>query len=102
MVSDSSLKGFAVYMDSDWVAGVWDDNDYINVVSPCFHVASRPLLETFDKDNINVLELWPIVVGLKRWAYMLKNKSLDALDRVNGKCILTPVKSIVGCQYPFL
>ena len=77
MVSDSSLKGFAVYMNDDWVAGVWDDNDYINVVSPCSHVGSRPLMENFEKDNINVLELWPIVVGLKRWANLLKNKSLD-------------------------
>ena len=79
MVSDSSLKGFAVYLNDDWVAGVWDDKDFINIVSSCCHVASKPLLDKFEKDNINVLELWPIVVGLKRWAYLFKNKSLDVV-----------------------
>ena len=76
MVSDSSLKGFAVYMGSDWAAGVWNDDDYIGVISECNHVVSKPLCEEFEVDNINVLELWPIVVGLKRWAHLLKNKSI--------------------------
>ena len=76
MVSDSSFKGFAVYMDADWAAGVWDNDDYIGVVSQCQHIVSKPLMEKFELDNINVLELWPIVVGLKRWALKLKNKSL--------------------------
>ena len=76
MVSDSSFKGFAVYLNEDWAAGVWSDDDFIGVVSPCQHIVSKPLLERFESDNINVLELWPIVVGLRRWAPYLKNRSL--------------------------
>ena len=47
MVSDSSFKGFVVYLNDDWMAGVWDDDDFIGVVSPCQHVVSKPLLECF-------------------------------------------------------
>ena len=76
MVSDSSLKGFAVYLGSDWAAGVWHDEDYLKLRSDCNHIVSKPLLEDFETDNINVLELWPIVVGLKRWAHLFKDMSI--------------------------
>ena len=76
MVSDSSLKGFGVYRNDDWAAGVWNDDVYLPITSQCNHVVSKPLCESFECDNINVLELWPIVVGLKRWALHLRNKSL--------------------------
>ena len=33
-------------------------------------------MREFEDDNINVLELWPIVVGLNRRALHLRNKSL--------------------------
>ena len=65
MVSDSSLRGFAVYLGSDWAAGTWEDRFSINIVSECNHVVGRPFAEIFEHDNINVLELWPILnVGL--------------------------------------
>ena len=76
MVSDSSLRGFAAYMGRDWLAGTWCDRDYINVSSECSHIVSKPFTEFFEHDNINVLELWPILVGLKRWYRLVKNKSL--------------------------
>ena len=74
IVSDSSLKGFGVYMGTDWCAGPWDDVDYILLSSPCNHVVSRPLCESFDSGNINVLEFWPILVGVKRWAHLLRDR----------------------------
>ena len=74
IVSDSSLKGFGVYMGTDWCAGTWDDDDYILLSSNCSHVVSRPLCESFDNNNINVLEFWPILVGVKRWAHLLRDK----------------------------
>ena len=76
MVSDSSLKGFAAYLGRDWLAGVWHDNDCINLCSSCAHVMGRPFAEYFDASNINVLELWPILQGVRRWFNVLKNKSL--------------------------
>ena len=33
MVSDSSFKGFGVYLGRDWAAGVWDDSDSIPLSS---------------------------------------------------------------------
>ena len=76
MVSDSSLKGFGVYLGQDWCAGTWHDEDCINLASDCTHVCSKPLVDKFDDKNINVLELWPVLIGLKRWAPMLRNMSL--------------------------
>ena len=76
MVSDSSFKGFGVYLGNDWCAGTWHDDDCILLSSPCNHVVSKPLGEPFDSTNINVLELWPVLVGLKRWAHLLRDKSI--------------------------
>ena len=76
MVSDSSLRGFAAYLDRDWLAGTWNNVDFINVVSHCSHVVCKPLAEAFDNDNINVLELWPILMGLKRWLHLFRGYSV--------------------------
>ena len=76
MVSDSSLKGYGVYLGYDWVAGVWDSRDSFPLTSPCGHVGPVPTQDMYDASNINVLELWPIVIGLKRWCVLLRNKSL--------------------------
>ena len=68
MISDSSLKGFGVYLGEDWVAGTWSEVELLTLDSQCAHIASFPITERrfVDFKNINVLELWPIVVGLKR------------------------------------
>ena len=76
MVSDSSLRGFAAYLGPDWLAGTWKDDDFINLSSDCNHVVSKPIAEPVDITNINVLELWPIVLGLKRWASHLRDTSV--------------------------
>ena len=76
MVSDSSMKGFAVYLGHDWVAGTWSDDDCIPLISNCQHISFRPVSDSFDSSNINELELWPVVVGLKRWKHVLRDKSL--------------------------
>ena len=39
-------------------------------------MAFRPVLDKFDVGNINELELWPIVVGLKSWKHVLRDKRL--------------------------
>ena len=74
MVSDSSLKGFGVYLGQDWCAGTWSDLDCIPLTSSCNHIVCRPLVEEFDHTNINVLEPWPILVGFKRWMNLLRDK----------------------------
>ena len=73
LVSDASFKGFGVYLGHDWCAGTWDDDDCILLTSKCNHVVSKPLTGNVDFRNINVLEFWPILVGVKRWASYLRD-----------------------------
>ena len=81
MVSDSSMKGFGVYLGEDWVAGTWSEDSLLVLDSPCNHIGSSPVTERnfVDFKNINVLELWPIVVGIKRWTTVLSNKTVVLL-----------------------
>ena len=73
MVSDASFKG---YMASDWCAGVWDLEDNIPLTSVCNHVAPPPFAVNLSEESINVLELWPVLVGVKRWSHLLRNRSV--------------------------
>ena len=76
MVSDSSMKGFAVYLGRDWAAGFWKDPPF-DIKNDCNHLTPPPSeLSSCNSVNINVLELWPIVLGLQRWSKSLSNKSL--------------------------
>ena len=76
MVSDASFKGFGVYLGTDWCAGTWDDNDHILLSSDCNHIVTKPLADDVEFDNINVLEFWPILIGIKRWASVLRDKNV--------------------------
>lgn len=76
MFSDSSLRGFGVYLGSDWVAGKWPGVKGALIDSPCGHIGDPPTFDQVDFSNINVLELWPILVGLKRWFPILSHSTL--------------------------
>lgn len=71
MTSDASLKGFAVYINDDWAAGTWSNE--ISVDSSCQHIACSPSFDVYDNSNINVLELWPVLIGCHRWAHRFRN-----------------------------
>ena len=43
MVSDSSMKGFGVYMGHDWAAGFWDES-HVHVETECHHITPPPHL----------------------------------------------------------
>ena len=55
-ISDSSLKGFAIYKGKDWLAGTWED-EIVLKNSSCGHIVSPPGVDYYDKSNINKLEL---------------------------------------------
>ena len=57
IVSDSSMKGFSIYKNKDWVAGSWEGN--IDIDTECSHrpIVSPPKLDIYDPKNINELEL---------------------------------------------
>lgn len=78
MVSDSSLLGYAVYLGEDWVYGAWYDESLFN--SDCEHKSSAvPTLTDEDRKNINVLELWPVIIGVCRWGGDFKGHELNVV-----------------------
>ena len=74
LISDSSLKGFAIYKGKEWLGGTWEGG-LAPENSSCGHIVSSPGMDTYDKSNINELELWPIVEGLRCWYPEFKGKS---------------------------
>ena len=76
LVSDSSLKGFAIYKGEEWLTGSWDDSLILDN-DKCNHIISSPSFDNYNKTNINELELWPIISGLRVWYPDLKGKSVS-------------------------
>ena len=73
--SDASFKGFGAWLGKDFLYGFWDSEDSCPLLdSDCSHLTGPPMVPT--KRNINVYELWPLVVGLKRWGNFFKNSRL--------------------------
>lgn len=78
MVSDSSREGYAVHLGIDWCYGNWKGDVMFD--SHCgHHIVSPPELDENDLVNINVLELWPVVVGLKRWGELFRGHELTVV-----------------------
>lgn len=72
--TDSSLKGFGAVFGEQWLAGMWDDNQPGQLAhSSCNHFVPPPKLSNEDSVNINVLELWAVVVAMEHWASEFKN-----------------------------
>ena len=75
LISDPSLKGFAVYKGKEWLGGTWEGEKALGN-SSCGHITSPPGMDTYDRSNINELELWPILEGLRCWYPEFKGKSI--------------------------
>ena len=73
ITSDSSNKGFGAWAGKDWFFGTWCDQ--LDFDPGCGHCELPPLLQRVPK-NINVYELWPIVVGVRRWGHHYKNSRI--------------------------
>ena len=68
LYSDSSFEGFGAWMGRDWIYGYWAGEPVtLETSSSCLHLLPPPVFDQPPK-NINVYELWPVVVGIKRWA----------------------------------
>ena len=73
MYSDSSFRGFGAWMGRDWLAGCWDQEDLPKDFSfGCSHLCDPPVFDSAPK-NINVLELWPVIIGIRRWGALFRN-----------------------------
>ena len=64
LISDSSMKDFAIYKGKECLAGNCE-GEIVLENSSCGHKVSPPEIDIYDKTNINELELWPIVEGLR-------------------------------------
>ena len=79
MTSDSSLKGYGAWAGNDYFYGSWSGTDKFD--PGCSHWIDPPKYDNLfiHEGNINVYELWPVLVGLKRWAHLYKNTRVNAV-----------------------
>ena len=77
MVSDASKRGFGAWCGSDFFYGFW--GPVKKYAQDAQHLEHPPLLDRIDvhEGNINVYELWPVVVGLKRWGHAYANSMVN-------------------------
>ena len=79
MYSDLSFLGFAAWMGKDWLMVCWTQEDVPHEFNfGCSHLCDPPSFDSAPK-NINVLELWPVVVGIKRWGPFFRNCYLHVI-----------------------
>lgn len=48
-------------------------------VKPCNHTRAAPGIDTWDIENINELDLYPVVVVIKRWLHLFKNYRVNVV-----------------------
>ena len=89
--TDSSMSGFGCVWDNDYVAGSWNELPivYADIHIPNDHWAAGPVWIKDDPD-INLLELWPILVSVWRWG------SAWVGCKVRFKCDNTQVVSMIN------
>ena len=75
--TDASKEGFAAVMGADWVAGSWKEPMEAPWSESCNHIAYPPSMDSYNEENINELELWAVVVAVKRWLCILKDSTVD-------------------------
>ena len=67
MYSDASLAGFGATHGDDWIAGFFGTMSWDKGEAWLGHHMAAADDAGCDTDNINVLEMWPILVGVRRW-----------------------------------
>ena len=79
MVSDASTKGFGAWAGKDYFYGVWNKDFFQK--EECSHRVLPPLLDRLDvhEGNINVYELYPVMLGLKRWGHSYRNTKVHVV-----------------------
>ena len=65
--SDASLAGFGATHGDDWLAGVFGEHTGLDTGWLGHHLAASKDTGC-NTNNINVLEMWPILEGVRRWS----------------------------------
>lgn len=95
--TDASMKGFGAVYGKQWLLGVWNGEDLKDLVidSPCEHIVKPPSLSPEDSSNINVMELWAVVVALEKWSDLYRNQTVVLyIDNRQVICMLSNGASI--------
>ena len=80
MVSDASTKGFGAWCGADYFYGSWTHGEQL-YYKGCGHQVEPPVLDNLfvHEGNINVYELYPVLMGLKRWAKKYSNTKVHCI-----------------------
>lgn len=74
--SDASGRGFGAVFQQDWFCGTWDDT--FKFESECNHSVPAPNIPESDR-NINVYELYPVLVSVQRWGHIMSGHCIVAV-----------------------
>lgn len=74
MYSDSSRKGFGALYGADWIAGTFQENK--DLKQWLGHHWADADDKNCDTDNINVLEMWPVLKGVEKWGPEWRDKTI--------------------------
>ena len=74
--TDSSKSGFGARWDGDWLAGVWDQEREQESITYLDHHWSKSPEEVVEDDDINILELWPVLASLDRWGEVWRDRKV--------------------------
>ena len=79
MISDASKRGFGAWMGTDYFYGFWGNHRVEGISNS--HMESPPIMDNIrvHEGNINVYELWPVLVGLRRWARHYSNSRVSVI-----------------------
>ena len=91
--SDASLHGFGALHGSDWLAGVFgeDGAGLTKWLGHHFEESDDPGCRS---GNINVLEMWPILQGVRRWSAGWRDRSVTFVtDNTQVMCAINTGRS---------
>lgn len=88
--TDASDTGFGGWYNGDYFYGFWVDTP-----DRCKHFESPPKSQDIKGANINVKELWPVMVALKRWgSQWVRDHVLFRSDNTQVLCMLASGRSV--------
>ena len=74
--SDSSLFGFGALHGSDWLAGTFKKSRGLEFQNWLGHHFEKAEEAGCGENNINVLEMWPILLAVRKWGSDWSNRTI--------------------------
>lgn len=74
--SDASSKGFGAVFQQDWFCCSWENS--LAMLTNCDHLLPAPEIDE-DDCNINVYELFPVLVSIRRWGHIMSGYNVTVV-----------------------